>query len=305
MQDLFIITLIATTLRVATPLLLATIGELFCERSGILNLGIEGTLFFGAYIGFYFADITGSLWLGILAALIGGMLAGLVMGFLTITLGVNQHVSGLGMTMLLEGLSFFWFRVFYGKPSVPPAIKGFDIISAFKDIPILGPITEQYLLTYLTFIVLVPAAWYLLYRTSFGLKLRSVGENPEAADAAGINVFRTRYIALMLGGALMSMGGAFISLAQMGSFTFGIISGRGWVAIALVVFSNWDPIRALLASILFGGVFALQVRLQTMGSMIPYEFFLSLPYLVTIAALALAGRNAAYPGALLKPYKRE
>jgi simple sugar transport system permease protein len=144
-----------------------------------------------------------------------------------------------------------------------------------------------------------------LYRTSFGLHLRAVGENPEAADAAGLNVFRLRYLALIIGGALMAAGGAFLSLAQLGAFSPGIIAGRGWVCIALVIFARWDPIRAMWGALLFGGVFALQLRLQTTGLDLPFEVFLALPYLATIAALAIAGRNAAYPGAYLKPYRRE
>ncbi|MCB0073208.1 MAG: ABC transporter permease, partial [Caldilineaceae bacterium] len=154
-------------------------------------------------------------------------------------------------------------------------------------------------------LVLVPLAWWLIYRTRFGLRLRAVGENPEAADASGVSVARTRYIALIAGGALMAVGGAFLSLAQLGAFTPGIIAGRGWVCIALVIFARWDPVRGLLGALLFGGVFALQLRLQTLGLELPFEIFLALPYIVTIIALAIAGRNAAYPGAYLQAYHRE
>jgi simple sugar transport system permease protein len=178
-------------------------------------------------------------------------------------------------------------------------------LAPFGETPILGPIFTQYLLTYVAFLVLVPLGWWVLFRTNFGLAIRSVGENPEAADAAGINVFRTRYVALMIGGALMAVGGAFLSLAALGAFSPGIIAGRGWVCIALVIFARWDPLRGLLGALLFGGVFALQLRLQTLGFDLPFEALLALPYLVTIAALAIAGRNAAYPGAYLKPYRRE
>jgi simple sugar transport system permease protein len=193
----------------------------------------------------------------------------------------------------------------FGESSVLPKIKPFGQYSIFGDLPGLGPIFNQYLLTYVAFIVLVPLAWWILYRTSLGLQLRAVGENPEAADAAGVNVFRTRYLALVIGGALMAVGGAFLSLAQLGAFSPGIIAGRGWVCIALVIFAKWDPIRAMWGSLLFGGVFALQLRLQTTSVDLPFEVFLALPYVVTIIALAIAGRNAAYPGAYLKPYRRE
>jgi simple sugar transport system permease protein len=303
-MEIFLIGLIAATLRVATPLIFGTLGELFAERAGILNLGIEGTMFFGAFVGFVVGGLTGSLWLGVAAAILAGMLSGLLMALLSVQLGVNQHVSGLGITLLLTGLSLFGFRLIYGEPRIPPAIDPFSRLAPFGQIRILGPVFEQYALTYIAF-ALVPIVWWLLYRTSFGLQIRAVGENPEAADAAGVNVFLTRYLALIIGGGLMGVGGAFLSLGQLGAFTYGIIAGRGWVCIALVIFGNWDPFRVLLGALLFGGVSALQLRLQTTGLRLPYETFLALPYLVTILALAIAGRNAAYPAALLKPYKRE
>lgn len=303
-MEAFLIGLIAATLRVSTPLILGTLGELFAERAGILNLGIEGTMFFGAFVGFVVGGATGSLWLGVLAAILAGMLAGVLMALLSVQLGVNQHVSGLGITLLLIGLSLFGFRLIYGEPRIPPSIEPFDRLSPFGQTPILGSIFEQYALTYVAF-ALVPVAWWVLYRTSFGLQIRAVGENPEAADAAGVNVFSTRYLALIIAGGLMGAGGAFLSLAQLGAFTYGIIAGRGWVCIALVIFGNWEPVKVLWGALLFGGVFALQLRLQTTGLQLPYETFLALPYIVTIVALAIAGRDAQYPGALLKPYKRE
>lgn len=306
-MEIFIINLIGATLRVSTPILLAAIGETYAERAGILNLGIEGTMFFGAFIGFFVADKSGSLWLGFLVAVLSGVVFGLLMALLTVTLGVNQHVSGLGITMLCTGLSLFAFRLNYGGRSIPPSIESFQQLAPFKNIPWLNTLTEQYLFTYVAFLVIVPLAWWLLYRTSFGLKIRSVGENPEAADAAGVNVFAVRYAALAIGGGLMAAGGAFLSLAQLGAFTHGIIAGRGWVAIAIVIFGNWNPVRAMWGALIFGGASALQLRLQTMGLQlpIPYETFLALPYIVTIIALVLAGRNASYPAALLKPYRRE
>ena len=303
-MDTFLIGLVAATLRVATPLVFGTLGELFCERAGILNLGIEGTMFVGAFVGFAAAYLTGSLWLGLLAALIAGVLSGLLMGLLTVKLGVNQHVSGLGMTLLLTGLSLFGYRLLTGARTSQLSIDPFPQIRLFGDLPVLGTIFEQYLLTYIA-ILLVPLVWWLLYRSNFGLKIRAAGENPEATDAAGVNVFRIRYLALAIGGGLMAVGGSFLSLAQLGSFIFGIVNGRGWVCIALIIFANWEPVRVLWGALLFGGVSALQLRLQSQGFKLPYELFLALPYLVTILALALAGRNATAPSALLKPYRRE
>jgi len=307
----FLVGLIGATLRVATPLIFATIGEVYTERAGILNLGIEGIMFLGAFIGFAAAynaneaGLAGYLWWGLLGAILAGVLMGMLMGLFSVTLGVNQHVSGLGITLLSVGLSLFGFRLVFGESAVLPSIDPFGQFSIFGDIPVLGPIFKQYLLTYVAFIVIIPLAWWILYRTSFGLQLRAVGENPEAADAAGVNVFRTRYLTLMIGGGLMAVGGAFLSLAQLGAFSPGIIAGRGWVSIALVIFAQWNPVRAMWGALLFGGVYALQLRLQTTGMDLPFEFFLALPYLVTIAALAIAGRNAAYPGAYLKAYRRE
>jgi simple sugar transport system permease protein len=307
----FVIGLLAATLRVATPLLYATIGEVYSERSGVLNLGIEGIMFLGAFVGFaaaaqaHAAGWEAYLWVGLAAAMLAGLLMALLMAFLTVTLGLNQHVAGLGITLLCTGLSLFGFRLVFGERDVLPRIDPFTQINPFSQIPILAPIFSQYLLTYIAFLVLVPLSAWVLYRTHFGLQLRAVGENPEAADAAGINVFRIRYIALAIGGILMAIGGAFLALAQLGAFSPGIIAGRGWVCIALVIFARWDPLRAMAGALLFGGVFALQLRLQTQGFRLPYELLLALPYLITILALAIAGRQAPYPGAYLKPYRRE
>jgi general nucleoside transport system permease protein len=303
MDQTLIIGLLAATLRIATPILLAGLGEVFAERAGVLNLGIEGIMLMGAIIGFIAAYLTGSLWVGLIVAILVGMVAGLLMGWLAVTLGLNQHVSGLGVTLLASGIALFFFRVIFKGTANPPQIEPFQQAS-FPFLGVLAPIFEQYWLTYFAFL-LVPIAWYILYRTTFGLWIRSVGENPEAADTAGVNVARVRYSALIISGALMGLGGAFLSLAQLGTATFGIVAGRGWVAIAIVIFGNWQPEKVLIGALLFGFVEALQLRLRAIGVQVPYQLLLALPYLATIVALALAGRNASYPSALLKPYKRE
>ena len=303
-MDDFIISLLAATLRVATPLIFATLGELFCERAGILNLGIEGTMFFGAFAGFTITYLTGSLWIGLLGAILSGMFAGLLMSLFSVRLGLNQHVSGLGITLLLTALSLFSHRVIFGENQHPPSIVPFKQLQLFNNMPVLHEIFSQYLLTYIA-IAIIPVIWFVLFRTNFGLKIRSVGDNPEATDAAGINVYRLRTTALVIGGAFMAVGGAFLSIAQLGSFSFEIVAGRGWVCIALIIFGNWHPVKVLWGALLFGGVQALQSRLQLTGLKLPYELFLALPYIVTIIALTLAGRNASYPAAMLKPYKRE
>ncbi|NPV85347.1 MAG: ABC transporter permease [Anaerolineae bacterium] len=303
-MEIFILGLIAATLRVATPLIFGTLGELFAERSGVLNLGIEGTMFLGAFVGFAVASQSGSLWLGFFAAILAGIISGLLMSLLAVWLGVNQHVSGLGITILWTGFSLFGFRLIFGEPKIPPSIDPFVPISPFKNVPALGTIFEQHILTYVS-LLLIPVVWWIINRTRFGLNIRAVGENPEAADAAGLNVYAIRTLALAIGGGLMAAGGAFLSLAQLGAFTYGIIAGRGWVCIALIIFANWNAIGVLWGALIFGGVSALQLRLQVTGIKLPYEAFLALPYLVTIIALAIAGRNASAPAMLLKPYRRE
>ena len=300
----FLVGLIAATLRVATPLIFGTLGELFSERAGILNLGIEGTMFLGAFVGFAVAAQSGSLWIGLLGAVIAGAISGLLMSLLSVRLGVNQHVSGLGLTLLWTGLSLYGFRIIFGESKVQPSIDTFPQLSILPDTSVFAPILNQYLLTYIG-IIMIFVVWWIIGKTRFGLQICAVGENPEAADAAGLNVYAIRTWALAIGGALMAVGGAFLTLAQLGSFTFGIVAGRGWVCIALIIFANWQAINVLWGALLFGGVQALQLRLQTLGFKLPYELFLSLPYIVTIVALTIAGRNASAPSALLKAYRRE
>jgi len=298
----FVLDILTATIRNATPLTLGTIGETYSERSGVLNLGIEGTMYAGAFFGFATAFWTGSLEMGLLAAVVVGLLAGGLMAFLTVTLGANQHVSGLGLTLFLIGVSEFTNRLAFGGGQSLRRIDPYPLVDPLG----LGGAFSQYGLTYVTFLLFVPVAWWVLMRTRFGLAIRAVGEDPEAADAAGISVFRTRYAALMVGGALMALGGAFFTLAALGSFTLDIIAGRGWVVIALVIFGRWGIWRAVAGALLFSAVYSLQLRLRVTPGWedVPFELLLALPYLVVIAALALSGRNVAYPGAYLKPYRR-
>ncbi len=301
----FIQNLLAATLRVATPLMFGTMGELFAERVRGVEPGHRRDDVPGSFrrVSRLHPSPVLSGWVCSLPCL-AGALAGLLMGFFAVRLGVNQHVSGLGITLLLTSLSLFFFRVIFGENQLPPKIEPFPQMTFLQGVPFIGVPLSQYALTYIA-ILLVPVVWWVLYRTNFGLNMRAVGENPEAADAAGVNVYRTRYIALAIGGGLMAVGGAFLTLAQLGSFTFGIIAGRGWVCIALIIFANWQPQKVLWGALLFGGIFALQLRLQTTGLKLPYEAFLALPYIVTIIALAFAGRKATGPAAVLKPYRRE
>jgi simple sugar transport system permease protein len=301
----FLVDLLAATLRNATPLVYGAVGETYAERSGVLNLGIEGTMYAGAFSGFAVAYSTGSLLLGLVAAIVVGLLAGGLMAVLTVTLGANQHVSGIGLTILLIGLSEFSNRLMFGGTELQ-RIDPFPQLDAPAVLGPLAPLFSQYALTWLAFLVVVPGAWWLLNRSSFGLDVRAVGENPEAADAAGIRVARTRYLALMFGGALMAIGGSFFTLALLGSFTLDIIAGRGWVAIALVIFGRWRIMRVVGGALLFAAVYSLQFRLRILPGWgdVPFELLLALPYLVVIVALAISGRNVEYPGAYLKPYRR-
>lgn len=298
----------AAVIRIATPLLFATIGELLAERAGVLNLGIEGTMLLSAMTGFTAAYFTGSLWLGVAVALVTGVAAGALMGLLTVTLGLSQHVSGLGVTLLASGLAFYLYRVVFGEPSTPPGIAPFEPapVPFLSEIPVLGPVLfTQYALVYVA-LLLVPVAAFLLYRTPWGLRLRTVGESPRAADAAGVGVAWMRYQALILSGALMALGGAFLSMAQFNAFTFGVVSGRGWVCIALVVFGQWKPWRAAAAAVLFAFIDALQLRLQASAGLdIPYQVFLMMPFVLTILAMAVLSRNARAPAALLVPFRKE
>lgn len=297
----FVLDIVQATFRTSTPIVYAAVGDTYVQRAGMLNLGIEGMMFAGAFFGFLTGFKTGSLWLGLAAAAGVGMASAAILGFLIITLGTSQHVAGIGMTLLLIAVSEFTNRLVLGRPETLPKVETFDVHAPF-DFRVL----EQYGMTYAAFLVLVPVAWWVLNRSSFGLRVRAVGENPEAADVAGINVFLVRYAALMVGGALAAVGGAFLTLALLGSFTLDIVAGRGWVALAMVIFGRWMIGRATIGVLIFAAVYSLQLRLRILPGWdaVPFEVLLALPYVVVILALAVAGRNVAYPGAYLRPYRR-
>lgn len=299
---------LAAIIRIACPLIFSTLGEMFCERAGVLNLGIEGIMLISAMTGFTAAFYSGSPYVGVAAAIATGAFFGALMGLLTVSFGVSQHVSGLGVTLLCTGLAFFFYRLIFGEPSTPPSVDTFErvAIPVLSRIPVIGPaVFNQFLLVYISLIA-VPVSAYVLFRTPWGLSLRMVGENPYAADSAGVSVAAVRYQALIIGGSLMGIGGAFLTLAVFNAFTFGVISGRGWVCIALVVFGQWNPWRCAIGALLFALIDAFQLRLQAAGiGGVPYEVFLMLPFILTIAAMAFVSRNAVAPSALLKPFHRE
>lgn len=304
----FLVTFLAMTFRMATPVLLGTLGEAFAERSGVLNLGIEGTMLMGASIGFMAAYFRRNLLTGIAAAAFIGMVMGLLMAFLSVTLGAQQHVAGLGMSFLGTGLSFFLYRLLVApEGGVPPTIVPFRPVEipGLSEIPVLGPtIFTQPLLVYMA-MVLVPVIGFIFHRTTFGLNVTAVGHNPKAADTAGIDVYRTRFLCLVIAGALAGVSGAWFSMAQSSQFLPGMTMGRGWVCIALVIFANWNPYRILGGALLFGGMDALQTTFSALGVRFPYRILQMLPYVFTIVILVAIARRATYPAALLQPYRRE
>jgi general nucleoside transport system permease protein len=285
-------------LRIATPLILGTLGVLLCERAGVLNLGVEGIMVAGAFAGWLAVYSGLPLWGGVAVAAGVGAMLGLLHAFLTVVLALSQHVSGLGITMLSTAMSYYAYRVLFPKVNTPPTIEPFKDMEWIK-IPILNQLTPLTLLA----LLLVPTIGYFIYRMPAGLALRMVGENPHAAESQGISVAATRTLSIVAGSALMGVAGSFLTLAAFNAFFFNMINGRGWICIALVVFASWRPNKALLGAVLFAFFDALQLRLQQSGTAgLPYQMYLMLPYILSIFALIVVARKAAYPQALMKPY---
>ena len=293
--------------RIATPFIFGTLGELICERAGVLNLGIEGIFTAGAMSGWMAVHFGADLWTGVLVAALVGMTFGLLLALFTVPLGLSQHVTGIGVTLLATSLSYFVYRMVLPDVDSPPRIEAFQPlpIPLLADLPLLGPaLFQQTALTYLAFLA-VPAVAWILYRTPLGLAIRTVGENPAAAEAQGLSVSGLQIGAVMAGSALMAIGGAFLTMSAFNAFFFEMVNGRGWICIALVVFASWRPGKALLGALLFGAFDAFQVRLQqNLGGVIPYQVFLMLPYILSILALVVMSRRAAYPQALMVPYRK-
>jgi len=289
-----------SVLRIATPLILGTLGVLLCERAGVLNLGIEGIMVAGAFSGWWAVYQGAGLWTGVaVAAGVGGAF-GLLHALLTVGLALSQHVSGLGITLLATSLASYAYRVGFPKVDSPPTIEPFATWPALLD---QTPLT-------LAALLLVPVIGYALYRTPAGLALRMVGENPAAAEGQGLSVAGVRTAAIVAGSALMGVAGAFLTLSAFNAFYFNMVNGRGWVCVALVVFASWRPGKALLGALLFAFFDALQLRLQQAGDgglfglSLPYQLYLMLPYAMAIVALVLVARRASYPQALMKPYRK-
>ncbi|MCG8641759.1 MAG: ABC transporter permease [Desulfobacterales bacterium] len=303
MEEIIISTL-QRTLVAGTPLLLATTGEVICERSGILNLGIEGVMAVGAVVAFIVTMTTGQPWLGVLVAIGAGMAVSVIHAFASVTLQANQVVSGLALTMLGLGLAGMMGKPYVGKPLT---VKMEDwIIPYLSDIPYLGRIffTQSPFLYLAVFLAL--AAWFFLNRTRLGVQLRSTGENPKATETQGINVSLLRYLSVIVGGGFSAMAGAHLSISYSKSWIEGMTAGRGWIAIALTIFALWNPARAIPAAFLFGGIFVVQYLLQPLG--ISPNFLAMLPYIATLLILFLISlkdpKRLNAPAMLGEPYKR-
>ena len=296
---------IARSLAFSTPLLWAALGEIYAERSGVVNLGVEGMMILGAMSGFIAAQTTGSPLLGLAAAAAVGGLAGLVHAFFSVTLRANQYVSGLALTIFGLGLSGLVGRNYVGIPLADPMQT--VNVPGLTAVPILGPalFTGQYGLTYAGLVVAILLG-VVLFTTKVGVIVRSAGESPAATDALGINVFLVRYLCVTFGGVMAGIAGAYLSLAYRPTWTDGMTAGMGWIALAIVIFAAWRPVRAIFAAFIFGACFHLAFRLQ---NVFPAEFLQMLPYLVTILSLTLialgrGGRQAGAPAALGEPYTR-
>jgi len=298
----------AAAVRIASPLIFATMGELICERAGVLNLGIEGIMVIGAFSGWMAVYLGTGLWGGVAVAMLAGMLFGLLHATLTVPFGLSQHVVGLGVTLLAASTSYFAYRLILPEVTSPPKIEPFQPLEIpyLVDIPLLGPaLFAQTALTYTAFAVVAITA-ITLYRTPLGLAIRAAGESPQAVAAQGLSVTGLRMGAVIVGSGLMAVGGAFLTLSAFSSFFFEMVNGRGWICIALVVFGAWRPGKAMLGALLFAGFDALQIRLQQtpIGQVVPYQMFLMAPYILSILALILMSRRAQVPAALMVPFNK-
>lgn len=307
-SDLFsttvLIGILASGIRLATPYLYAAIGETFGQKSGVLNLGVEGQMLIGCFTAFYVVFVTGNLWLGLLAAIIAGALMGLAMAYVTVNLQAEQGISGIGFYLFGLGLSDLLFQKLMGTVET---IQGFPKISipVLSKIPGVGEIFfSQNILVYGAYL-LIPVSWYVLNKTTLGLKIRSVGENPDAADSLGVSVARVRYFTITLGGVLSSIAGASLSIALLNVFQQNMTSGLGFIAVALVYFGAWRPLGVLGGALLFSLINSLQLWVQVLSIPIPSDIAVMMPYVVTILVLVAAASRVRAPSALTKPFERE
>jgi simple sugar transport system permease protein len=298
-----IIGILTSGIRLATPYLYAAIGETFGQRSGVLNLGVEGQMLLGAFVSFYVAFTTQNLWLGLLGAVLVGALMGLAMAYVTVNLHAEQGISGIGFYLFGLGLSDLLFKMLLGTVET---VKGFSPtpVPVLSEIPVVGKIFfQQNILVYGAFL-LVPLAWFVLNKTTLGLMIRSVGENPEAADSLGVSVARIRYFTVILGGILSGVAGASLSIALLNVFQQNMTSGLGFIAVALVYFGAWRVWGVLAGALLFSMVNSLQLWMQVLNIPIPSDIAVMLPYILTIIVLVATVSRVRSPSALTKPFER-
>ncbi len=304
----FVVTWLSASLRLAGPVLLAALGETFAEQSGVLNIGIEGTILLGALASFLVAYYTGLIWISLLAAVIVGVAANLFLAWMYVTVRASQVVAGLVFNVLALGVASTVYRKRSAMPLCRKASRCFSLCTSLSSavFRVIGPVLfGQTILFYLT-IALAFVAHFILFRTNFGLALRASGENPAAADSAGISVYRMRYAGTLISGAAAGMAGGYLVLAQVGLFRESIVSGQGFIALGIVIFGRWHPLKATVAAMVFGACDALQLSLQIFGTRIPPQLLLALPYIVTILAISgLFGGKAVQPAALMTPYVKE
>jgi len=292
----------------STPLLFGSIAEVIAERSGMMVTAIEGIFLMGAWGGFVGTYLTGSAFIGILAAILSGLVAAAVYGVVCIYLKQHQVVTGTAINVLAAGICTYLQRVLFGVPTAPLKISPLPEIAipVLSKIPVMGPVFfQQNILTYVVYL-LIPASYFLLFKTSFGLTIRSTGENPEAVDVAGINVNAVRFFTVLLAGVMGGIAGAFYSVGYLGMFTTNIIGGRGWIAFAICFLGNWNPKGAVLGTVVFGLTEAIAIYMQSVGggSYFPNELFIALPYLLTII-LTVSRRNFNVPAKLGVAYSKE
>ena len=298
-------TLLASTIRNSTPLIFAALGGMFSERSGVVNIGLEGLMLISAFAGVVGAYLSGSALVGLGFALAAGLIFALIHALMTITFEADQIISGTAINLLALGGTGFLMVQIFGSGGTSPRVPGFKevAIPLLSDIPLIGPaLFNQSLLVYLMYL-LIPITWFVAFRTPFGLRLRATGEVPEAVDTAGVSVSRMRYYGVALSGLLAACGGVYLSMGILSAFTEGMTNGRGFIALAALIFGRWNPIGAAGAALLFG--FALAVTYQVPQEVIPLEFIQMLPYVLTIVALAAFGGRAIAPAAIGKPYRKE
>jgi ABC-type uncharacterized transport system permease subunit len=304
-QETIIVSILAGMVRIMTPILFAAIGELVTQRAGIWNMGVEGTMLMGAFTAYIAVTATGSIWFAVLAAMLAGMLVGLLTAFMTATMRVDHFITGLGINLLVSGLTLYWFRI-YIKGRAQPTFDGFENvpIPILSSIPYLGEILfTQRALTYVAFLS-VPAIWFLLYKTRWGLELRCLGENHKALDIKGLSVVRRQYTAVLIGSTMTGLGGGFLLLGFSDRFLADITAGRGWLAVVAIIAGNWMPRGVLAAVMVFALLESVATHVQVLGLGVPHQIFLALPYLASILLLMGLRRKSGEPLRLGIPYFR-